>query len=423
MDAFTKEDLKRFQAESLDDKFQRTLAKVSEWYVRWNNEVYVSFSGGKDSTVLADICAKWCELQKIPLYLVFVNTGLEYPEIQRHVKFFAQWLRDKYGIDVVLDILRPKMRFDEVIRECGYPLISKEVSNTIRLAKDNIRNGVYSHRVCKLGVKPEEYGGLYDSGEYDYAASLKNSKFTQHKWRQLLDLDSDMSEECCNIMKKEPLREYFKKTGRRPIIATMACESMNRETAWLKNGCNAFDSQEPSSRPMSFWMGQDILRYIKDAGLPIASVYGDIVYETDPDQMRIEDYGIKGGGTEKLKTTGCDRTGCIFCAFGCHCEKGKTRFQRLKETHPRQYEYCIGGGEYVWIGEHKHDNGTWGEFDLINENGEPMNETEIEDFMKEYQNSENIRVKKIWQPNKHGLGLGHVFDELNKVYGEGFIKY
>lgn len=50
---------------------------------------------------------------------------------------------------------------------------------------------------------------------------------------------------------------------------------------------------------------------------------------------------------DTLETTGCKRTGCIFCMFGCHLEKEPNRFQRLKETHPRQYQYCIGGGEYV----------------------------------------------------------------------------
>lgn len=95
--------------------------------------------------------------------------------------------------------------------------------------------------------------------------------------------------------------------------------------------------------------------------------------------MRIEEFGIDGGGVEKLATTGCDRTGCIFCAFGCHREPNPSRFQRMKVTHPRQYQYCIGGGEY-------------------DENG-------------------------IWKPSKEGLGMGHVFDELNKIYGEDFIKY
>ncbi|MGN0617439.1 MAG: phosphoadenosine phosphosulfate reductase family protein [Ruminiclostridium sp.] len=358
MNAFTKDDLKRFQAESLGEKFQRTLAKVGEWFARWNNEVYVSFSGGKDSTVLADICARWCKLIDKPLYLVFVDTGLEYPEIRQHVKFFAQWLRDRYGIEVALEILHPKMRFDEIIKKYGYPIISKSVSNCVRGA----RNGSKS-RINLLNGK-------------DCDGSDRKSKFAKLKYKPLLNLDINISEQCCDVMKKAPSYEYQKQTGKKPILATMAVESMLREKNWLRSGCNAFENKNPQSAPMSFWTEQDVLQYIKEENIPIAAVYGDIVYADDNDQMSLDDFGIDC--ERKLCTTGCSRTGCIFCAFGAHREKGESRFERLKRTHPRQYEYCIGGGEYV---------------------------------------------DGIWQPNKQGLGMGHVFDELNEIYGDGFIKY
>ena len=361
MNAFTKEDLKRFQAESLNAKFHRTLANVSEWYSWWNYEVYVSFSGGKDSTVIADICARWCKVMDKPLYLVFVNTGLEYPEIQKFVRRYAQYLSDKYGIEVVLEVLQPKMRFDEVIKKYGYPIISKEVSNTIEGAKRN-PNGT---RMKKL--------------KGDYLKKEGKSFFNKEKWEPLLYMDFDCSDKCCDIMKKKPCCEYEKKTGRKPIMGQLAEESLKRQTAWLKTGCNAFSSIRPQSNPMSFWTEQDVLQYIKEEKLPIASVYGEIVYAEDPDQMRLEDLGVDCGVKEKLRTTGCDRTGCVFCAFGCYLESEPSRFQRLKQTHPRQYEYCIGGGEY-------------------NEDG-------------------------IWQPNKEGLGMGHIFDEVNKIYGDDFIKY
>lgn len=384
MNKFTKEDLKEFQAESLDDKFQRSLAKISEWYSCWKGEVYVSFSGGKDSTVLADMCARWCKVIGETLYLVFVNTGLEYPEIQRHVKVFAQWLRDKYGIEVVLEILRPEMRFDEVVKTYGYPIIGKNQAEAVGLARKNIENGKYSLRLRSLGIMPDEaekMGLEMPPAEMleRYEKTEAGSKFEKAKYGALLDVDFRVSSYCCDVMKKAPSKAYAKRTGRKPIIATMAVESMLREKSWLQSGCNAFDGKNPSSRPMSFWTEQDVLRYIKDEQIPIAKVYGDVVYESDPEQMRIEDYGIEVVGSEKLTTTGCDRTGCIFCAFGCHLEKEPSRFQRLKETHPRQYKYCIEGGEY-------DDNG-------------------------------------VWKPNKQGLGMGHVFDELNKIYGDGFIKY
>lgn len=365
MNAFTKEDLKRFQAESLPDKKQRSLAKISEWFAYWNNMVYVAFSGGKDSSVLADLCAFWCSCIGATLYLCFVNAGLEYPEIQKHVKDFAEYLRQKYKIEVVLDILRPQMRFDEVIKTYGYPMISKEVSKTVSAAK---RLDSKYGQVCmdKLnGTHKQKSGAI--------------SLFNCEKYKPLLDVDFEISNMCCDVMKKKPSHDYAKRTGRKPITAQMADESRLREQQWIQYGCNGFNMSSPVSNPMSFWTEQDVLQYIKKHEIPIASVYGEVEYLNSPEQLRIEDLGIECEGCEELHLTGCQRTGCIFCGFGCHREESPSRFERLKITHPRQYEYCIGGGEY-------------------NEDG-------------------------IWQPNKQGLGMGHVFEVLNQIYGEGFIKY
>ena len=138
-----------------------------------------------------------------------------------------------------------------------------------------------------------------------------------------------------------------KETGRVDITAMMACESRLREQQWIRNGCNAYDSKNPKSNPMSFWLEQDVLEYIKTYNVPIASVYGDVVIDYEgmglPDgQMFLSDFipGMKQKPLEMdrplLKTTGCRRTGCILCGFGCHLEKkGEGRFERLKETHPK----------------------------------------------------------------------------------------
>jgi 3'-phosphoadenosine 5'-phosphosulfate sulfotransferase (PAPS reductase)/FAD synthetase len=164
----------------------------------------------------------------------------------------------------------------------------------------------------------------------------------------------------------------------------MAQESNLRTQQWLKNGCNGFEMKSPISNPMSFWTEQDVLQYIKQYNIPIASVYGNIEYAVEPEQVRWGECDsafecLESEEQKRLVTTGCDRTGCIFCAFGCHLEKEPSRFQRLKQTHPRQYNYCMNGGEYDEAG--------------------------------------------VWKPNKNGLGMRHVFDELNKIYGDDFIKY
>lgn len=446
MNEYTAQDLVKFQLESLDKKFQRSFGLVSSWFSRWNNQVYVSFSGGKDSTVLADICARWCKIVGCALYLVFSNTGLEFPEIRKNVEEVANYLRKKYEIEVVLEIIRPEMRFDQVIKKYGYPLISKDVSQRIRKAKTSINKGKFSYRLRQLDVRRDEYGGLYDSGEFDYDKGIENSKYYTPKYRPLLDVDFLISEQCCDVMKKKPFAEYERRTGRVPIIGTLAEESINRKTSWYKYGCNAFQAKKPSSRPLSFWTEQDILQFIKEeqdnydqeynamiakirdlryhgssrrtirkwllkeyecpTRLPLASVYGEIVKTDDG----------------HFKTTLCDRTGCMFCAFGC-TQESDPRFVRLQETHSRQYEYCIGGGEYVWVGEHRDNNNHWKEFDLINDDGTPMSKDDIENFMDSVSLNNNFRFKKMWQPSESGLGFGHVFDELNDIFGKDFIRY
>ena len=128
----------------------------------------------------------------------------------------------------------------------------------------------------------------------------------------------------CAVMKEWPLHRYNRETGRKQIIATMACESARRQSAYLKTGCNAYHKRDPTSQPMSFWTEQDVLAYLKMTGIPYASVYGEIVEENG-----------------RLTTTGAKRTGCMFCMFGVHLEKEPNRFQRMALTHPKQYDFCI----------------------------------------------------------------------------------
>lgn len=363
-------DLPQMQSLPLETKIIMTQQRIRQWYEYWNGDVYVSFSGGKDSTVLKHIVDGM--YSDVPA--VFVNTGLEYPEIQKFVNDVRGGRWECFNSNV--EILRPEMRFDEVLKTYGYPIVSKEVSSTVAGARRSIAKGVYSHRLCKLGVKQDEYGGLFDDGTHSYEQNLANSQFIQTKWRFLLDSDFDISPTCCDVMKKKPAKQYEKQTGRKPIIGTLASESTLRRTAWTKHGCNAFESKRPTSQPLSFWTEQDILHYIKKYSVPYCSIYGDIVYDIPTyieGQINLFEVIIdyEETGDFKLKTTGCDRTGCIFCMFGCHLEKYPNRFQRLKETHPKQWKYCIGGGEMV--------------------NGK-------------------------WQPNKEGLGLAKVLEYIGVQY-------
>lgn len=297
------ERLRELQALPLERKILITQARITEWYLRHNGQVSVSFSGGKDSTVLLHI-ARQCFPD---IRAVFVDTGLEYPEIREFVK----------TIDNVTWV-KPKMNFRQVIRTYGYPVASKELSRKIHYAKKG----------SAWAVKYVDGSAVDSDG--------KPSRYrVTNRWLKLLDAPFEVSDYCCNVMKKSPLTEYHKKSGDKPITGIMANESALRTNAWLKTGCNSFDTKKPMSKPMSFWTEQDVLQYIKRYNLPYCPVYGDIVED--------ETTGL-------LHTTGAHRTGCMFCMFGVHLEKEPNRFQRMKQTHPKVWEYCMKPVEQGGLG-------------------------------------------------------------------------
>lgn len=316
-DIHNTERLAELQALPLDRKIQITQTRIIEWALHygWDN-VYISFSGGKDSTVLLDIARQ----VNPAIHAVYINTGLEYPEVRQFALSLpdVEEIRPLYGQAGKLYGKKSTdvMTFRDVVRIYGYPILTKEISATIA----HTRNA------------PDGKCGERMRGEYmsSAAKSGKNNMWDYSKYLPVLDLPIRISDRCCMVSKERPAHRYKTRTGRRPIAATMTAESMRRRLNWLKQGCNAFDGTHPISNPMSFWTEQDVLQYIKRYNLRYASVYGEIVQDE------------KSG---ELRCTGCDRTGCIFCAYGAHRETEKrSRFRRLAKSHPKLYEHCIGGG-------------------------------------------------------------------------------
>ncbi len=322
------------QSVPLDMKIKMTKTRIRDWYEYYAGNVYVSFSGGKDSTVLLHIAREL--YPDIPA--VFVDTGLEYPEIREFVKTFDN-----------VKILYPEKTFFQVVAEYGYPIIGKEVAKSV----------YYARKESDWAIK--RFEGLNPDG----SASKFKKRYV--KYKPLLNAPFGISSYCCDVMKKSPAHKYEQETGRKPITAIMAEESQQRQSAWLRNGCNAFDVDCPVSHPLSFWRQQDILQYLKSFNVPYCPVYGDIVNQDS--QLKLFDLSED---SERLVTTGCERTGCMFCMFGITNDKAPNRFQRLKLTHPKIYDYCIGGGEY-------------------DENG-------------------------MLKPNKKGLGIGTILDYLGVDY-------
>lgn len=137
-------DLYQMRSLPLSAKIRMTQLRIRGWVDEYGEDgVYVSFSGGKDSAVLLDIVRTM--YPNIPA--VFVDTGLEYPEIREFVKGFddVEWLK-------------PKLTFRQVIEKYGYPFISKEVSETVDYARKYLKSLDKEHTENTIPEREREFG-------------------------------------------------------------------------------------------------------------------------------------------------------------------------------------------------------------------------------------------------------------------------
>ena len=300
-------DLRQKQALPLEAKIIASKQRIKGWYEHWNGDVYISNSGGVDSTVLSHLVHSL--YPDVPD--VYCDTGLEYPELR-------DFIMSKPNVIVLKPSLYNRhtrqyenISFPQVISRYGYPLISKEQAAFIQ--EYNTTN---SDKLKQIRLNGNKYG---------------RGKISK-RWQKFIEPTCDVcvGDKCCDIMKKNPSKRFEHETGLHPFIGTMTNESAQRESNWLKFGCNAFDKNRPTSNPLSFWTKSDVLHYIVKYNIPyVKEIYGDIV----------EKDGV-------YTTTKQKRTGCIFCGFGCHLEKEPNKFQTLATINPQLYDYCMRGGKY-----------------------------------------------------------------------------
>lgn len=243
-------------------------------------------------------------------------------------------------------VIKPLKSKTQVIREFGFPIISKQTSA----------------KISRLQVPGDTSPIIkaYMTGEEGAWGKFKtNPRFKiPDKWVRLFgglysefrpDLDCQIapfkvSDQCCFWLKEEPARLYQEEHNIWPFLGLMQSEGGRRQYSLRMHGCNYVGETTARSCPFNFFTRQDLLQLALDLHVHVPEIYGEIV--RDPD------------GT--LRTTKAQRTGCSMCGYGIHLDKRPHHFDRLYETNPdewRYWMYKVGWGEvldYIGVGW-RHD--------------------------------------------------------------------
>lgn len=350
--AMSEEELRERESWTTIQKENYTIQTILKACImhKWN--ISVSFSGGKDSQVLLDMTAwMWKKSEeehgKKPLNVVFSNTSNEFAKMELFVKEYCDLMERKHDIKIRLYVVRGEKTYYEVVKDIGYPVVSKTTCRKVRdirkwIKKEKIKwedisdkldNGIESANLLrKLGASNTVV--LYLTGiRKDNTEGATQSRLPK-KWRPLIIADFEVSEECCTILKKIPQKRIQNDIGSIAIIGEMAEESQNRRSKYKKTGCFVTSGKKIMVKPMGFWLEKNVLEYIKKYDLPTFFVYGKLVEENG-----------------ELRFTGEQRTGCKLCLFGIQFDT--ERLKRLKQIEPQTYKFAVKPVEEGGLGYRK----------------------------------------------------------------------
>lgn len=278
----------------------------------------------------------------------------------------------------------------EVIREYGFPVLSKEVAGKIyTLQHPTEKNTTVRHAI--ITGETGAYGGFRKGTRMKMAQKWLEKFGGPENEREGTNYQTApflVSDLCCYYLKEKPCDDYAKESGRFPYMGLMASEGGRRQKALMLNGCNYISKDTKRSAPFAIFTRQDILTlalemeayyhehweefgtWEKDAETGVETyvppkehldtivpaIYGEIV--RDPVTLtpeEIEKYRQEHDGKEpegQLRTTKAQRTGCSMCGFGIHLEWRPHRFDLLRHQNQKEWE--------MWMNHICQDeNGTW----------------------------------------------------------------
>lgn len=249
------------------------------------NNSYVSFSGGKDSTILHHLIDFALPNNNIPR--VFMNTGLEFGLTLKFVKELAQ-------SDFRFVIINQTRNIRDTLNQYGYPFKSKEYS----LRVEHFNKGSNAKFIRKyMGLYSE-----YDSKKFICPNKLKYQFEERGKY--------NYSNQCCYKLKKDLMKKWSKDNNKPINITGMRNdEGGNRERlTCITNNGKSFHPMIVCSTSWENW-------FIKTYDVKLSALY-------------YEPYNF-------------ERTGCVGCPFNIKIQE---ELDILEHYLPNEYKKA----ELLW---------------------------------------------------------------------------
>lgn len=338
------EQFKRNQQEPYSSKRSRAVNLAWEFFKdpQINGQCYVAVGG----------------LDSITLFLFLRSIGIDVPAVS--VSSLEDKSIQKVHKALGVKALKPLKSKVAVIREFGWPVISKEAAGKI----SHIQHPTEKNSTVRHAIITGETGS---QGGYRTGTKMQ----LKQRWLKLFGgadpegaglgyaaADFLVSDRCCYYLKEMPCENYHRESGLWPYMGLMASEGGRREKALAINGCNYIGRNTRRSCPFATFYRDDLLRlalemdewYQKNHNLfpgpkldtIVPAAYGKIITDN------------KG----KLQTSDAQRTGCSMCGFGIHMEERPNRFDLLWERNAKEWDF--------WMHHVVQDeNGKWYGWDRV----------------------------------------------------------
>lgn len=265
----------------LDDRIQK-IQSVIERY--GEDKFYISYSGGRDSTVLHYLVDEALPGNRIPR--VYCNTGIEYGEMVKYVKA----LREQ---DDRIKVITPGVNIQQMLRTYGYPFKSKIHSDFVR-------------QYQRGGTQRKSIDRYLDGHKGRFACpDVLRYQFTP-------EFTLPVSDKCCLMLKEKPLHQWAKQHEKPWVILGLMAEEGGRRTS-VK--CLAFGKAQNSFSPLAVMSGSWEDWYVRTRGIRLCPLY-------------YPPYGF-------------ERTGCKGCPFALGLQQ---ELDMMAEHFPAERRQC----ELVW---------------------------------------------------------------------------